>query len=191
MTLYDSVLRALHTRCRLVLEVVDAVCAQIGSSKVGIRLSPFGGFLNATDAHPYGLIAYLLEELNKRKLAYVHFIEPIIAGNATLDSTKDSITPFRNIYQCVHCSSADTASCFSFHRVPAGARSLLPAATHAPPPWRPSPLATVTWLPLGAPSWPTPTSHGAFNWMRPSINPTRPPFTPQGTKVVGKSVCLW
>lgn len=33
-----------------------------------------------------------------RKLAYVHFVEPIIAGNATLDDTPHCIDPFRNIY---------------------------------------------------------------------------------------------
>lgn len=75
--------------------------AQIGSSKVGIRLSPFGGFLNGNDEHPYALFSYLMEELNKRKLAYVHFIEPIIAGNATLDSTSHCIDPFRKIYTYV------------------------------------------------------------------------------------------
>jgi hypothetical protein len=32
---------------------------------VGIRLSPFGGFLDAHDDHTYALNTYLLEELNK------------------------------------------------------------------------------------------------------------------------------
>lgn len=86
------------------LEVVDAVVAQIGASKVGIRLSPFGGFLNANDTHPYALISYLLEELNTRNLAYVHFIEPIVAGNATLDSTPHSTAPFRKIFKYVGVS---------------------------------------------------------------------------------------
>jgi 2,4-dienoyl-CoA reductase-like NADH-dependent reductase (Old Yellow Enzyme family) len=34
------------------LEVVDAVTAAVGADRVGIRLSPFGGFLDATDATP-------------------------------------------------------------------------------------------------------------------------------------------
>ena len=33
--------------------------------QVGLRLSPFGGFLDASDSHPYALTTYLLEELNK------------------------------------------------------------------------------------------------------------------------------
>ena len=35
------------------------------SPQVGIRLSPFGGFLSASDSHPYAVTTYLLEELNK------------------------------------------------------------------------------------------------------------------------------
>jgi hypothetical protein len=51
--------------CRFALEVVKAVAAEIGAERTGIRLSPFGGFQNAIDSHPYALTTYLLEELNK------------------------------------------------------------------------------------------------------------------------------
>ena len=40
-------------------------CAQVGADRVGIRLSPVGGFLDAKDSHPYALTTYLPEELNK------------------------------------------------------------------------------------------------------------------------------
>ena len=60
----------MENRCRLVLEVVKAVVDEIGPEKVGIRFSPFGGFLDASDSHPYTLYAYLLEELNKIGIAY-------------------------------------------------------------------------------------------------------------------------
>lgn len=52
------------------------MAAEVGGDRVGIRISPFGGFLDADDDHPYALHTYLLEELNKRDIAYVHFIEP-------------------------------------------------------------------------------------------------------------------
>ena len=58
------------------MQVVDAVATEVGGDRVGIRISPFGGFLDADDSHPYALHTYLLEELNKRDIAYVHFIEP-------------------------------------------------------------------------------------------------------------------
>ena len=66
-------LRAYSIAC---VQVVDAVAAEVGGDRVGIRISPFGGFLDADDSHPYALHTYLLEELNKRDIAYVHFIEP-------------------------------------------------------------------------------------------------------------------
>lgn len=90
---------AIENRVRFCLEVVDACCAQIGSQRVGLRLSPFGGFLNAKDSHPYALMAYLLEELNSRNLAYVHMVEPSIGGNADIVVEGDSLAPFRALYK--------------------------------------------------------------------------------------------
>jgi 2,4-dienoyl-CoA reductase-like NADH-dependent reductase (Old Yellow Enzyme family) len=67
------------------LEVVKAVADAIGADRVGIRLSPFGGFLNATDSHPYALMSYLLEELNKLGITYVHMVsgESVSLGVST------------------------------------------------------------------------------------------------------------
>ncbi|GAB4814384.1 hypothetical protein N2152v2_001430 [Parachlorella kessleri] len=90
---------SIENRCRFALEVVKAVADEIGAERTALRLSPFGGFQNATDSHPYALITYLLEELNKLNLAYVHFVEPRIAGNATLDQTPHTLAPFRAVYK--------------------------------------------------------------------------------------------
>ncbi len=65
--------RAYH---RFALEVVKACCDAIGSDRVGIRFSPFTDFLDAVDSTPYATFSYLVEQLNKHNLAYVHFIEP-------------------------------------------------------------------------------------------------------------------
>lgn len=89
---------SIENRCRFCLEVVKAVSEEVGSDKVGLRLSPFGGFLDATDSHPYALTTYLLEELNKFDLAYVHLVEPRIAGVVERE-TSDSIAPFRQVYK--------------------------------------------------------------------------------------------
>ncbi|GAB4814383.1 hypothetical protein N2152v2_001429 [Parachlorella kessleri] len=90
---------SIENRCRFALEVVKAVADEVGSDKVGIRLSPFGGFQNATDSHPYGLVSYLLEELNKLDLAYVHFVEPRAGGNADIPETPHTLEPFRKVYK--------------------------------------------------------------------------------------------
>lgn len=91
---------SIENRCRFVLEVVKAVVDEIGAERVGIRLSPFGGFLNATDSHPYALITYLLEELNHLALAYVHFVSPRVGGNADVpEDPKKSLEPFRRVWR--------------------------------------------------------------------------------------------
>ena len=59
---------------RFHLEVVKAVCDAIGSEKVGLRLSPFNTFLDCIDSTPYETNDYLLQELNKLRLAYVHLV---------------------------------------------------------------------------------------------------------------------
>lgn len=55
----------IENRCRFPLEVVKAVVDEIGADRVGYRISPFGGFLDASDSHPYATHIYLVEELNK------------------------------------------------------------------------------------------------------------------------------
>lgn len=51
-----------HSRsvCQFALEVVDAVTAAIGAERVGIRLSPFANFLDASDSTPYATHMYLV-----------------------------------------------------------------------------------------------------------------------------------
>lgn len=89
---------SIENRCRFALEVVKAVADEIGAEKTGIRLSPFGGFLDAFDHHPYASVVFLLEELNKFNLAYVHIVEPRVGGNDDR-FTMDSIKPFRQVYK--------------------------------------------------------------------------------------------
>jgi len=72
---------SIENRTRLTLEVVDAAIAEIGADRVGIRISPMGpfnGLDNGEDQEEAAL--YLLGELNKRHLAYLHISEPDWAG---------------------------------------------------------------------------------------------------------------
>ncbi|MDX4944410.1 alkene reductase [Providencia manganoxydans] len=70
-----------ENRARFLLEVVDAVCDELGSERIGIRISPIGSFQN-TDNGPNEVedALYLIEELEKRKIAYIHMSEPDWAG---------------------------------------------------------------------------------------------------------------
>lgn len=67
-------------RCRLSLEVTEAVAGVWGSERVGIRLSPFGVANSSSEADPMPLYRHLVGELDRMGLAYLHLIEPRASG---------------------------------------------------------------------------------------------------------------
>jgi N-ethylmaleimide reductase len=68
-------------RARLILEVTEAVVSVWQGSRVGIRFSPAnaGDGIGHTDR--FGAYAHIIRELNQFQLAYIHLIEPRVAGN--------------------------------------------------------------------------------------------------------------
>jgi N-ethylmaleimide reductase len=72
---------SIENRCRFALEVVDACVAEIGAGRVGIRLSPLTPFNDLADSNPQAVFGYLVEELNKRGIAFIHFIEGATGGS--------------------------------------------------------------------------------------------------------------
>lgn len=72
---------SVENRARLTLEVVDAMCQAWGPEHIGIRLSPVGSFQNVDNGPNEEQDAlYLIRELDKRNLAYLHLSEPDWAG---------------------------------------------------------------------------------------------------------------
>jgi N-ethylmaleimide reductase len=64
-----------ENRARFLLEIVEEVCAAIGADRLGVRLSPFGQYGGIHDSNPRELFTFVINELNKRHLAYLHLIE--------------------------------------------------------------------------------------------------------------------
>lgn len=62
-------------RLRLTLEVVDAVIAEVGADKVGIRISPENKANDIDDSDPFPLFLELAQALGKKGMAYLHVIE--------------------------------------------------------------------------------------------------------------------
>ena len=77
-----------ENRFRFLREATEAVIAIWGSDKVAVRLGPSGSFGDMSDSDPEGLFTYVTRELAKLDLAYVHLIEPRIAGGAE-DESRD------------------------------------------------------------------------------------------------------
>lgn len=67
---------SLQKRCRFALEVVDAVVAEVGPDRVGIRLSPYANHLGCHDSDPDALGIYMAQELSKRSILYCSAVEP-------------------------------------------------------------------------------------------------------------------
>ncbi|KNC50968.1 NADH-flavin oxidoreductase/NADH oxidase [Thecamonas trahens ATCC 50062] len=67
---------SIENRARLLLETTVAVIEAVGDSKrVGVRLSPAGLNGDMTDSNPVALFSYVMTELDKLNLGYIHFNE--------------------------------------------------------------------------------------------------------------------
>lgn len=67
-------------RARFLFEVLDAVVAEIGADRVGIRLSPLSPSNDAQESDPQAAYSPVIERLNDYKLAYLHMIEGVTRG---------------------------------------------------------------------------------------------------------------
>lgn len=67
---------SMENRCRFALEIVEAIVNEIGSDRVGIRLSPFADYMECWDSNPEALGIYLAESLSKYNILYCHVVEP-------------------------------------------------------------------------------------------------------------------
>lgn len=88
---------AIENRIRFALEVVDAVCAEIGNQRTGIRISPFSRIfdMHAFDGEEQTWLE-LGAQLAQRQLAYVH-----ISNRDALLATEQGrafLEKFRSIY---------------------------------------------------------------------------------------------
>ena len=70
----------IENRARLLMEVMQAVCEEIGGERVGIRLSPVTPANDAHDPEPQPLFEYVARQLAPLNLAYVHVIEGQTGG---------------------------------------------------------------------------------------------------------------
>jgi N-ethylmaleimide reductase len=76
---------SIANRCRLSLEVTEAVARVWGADRVGIRLSPFGVANGSGEADPMPLYTHMVSELDRMGLAYLHLIEPRSSGAGQAD----------------------------------------------------------------------------------------------------------
>ena len=74
----------IENRARFLLEVVEAMVSVWGGDRVGVRLSPSTTFGGMWDSDPMATFGYVATQLNRFGLAYLHVIEPRVAGDETV-----------------------------------------------------------------------------------------------------------
>ncbi|KAK6217044.1 NADH-flavin oxidoreductase/NADH oxidase [Colletotrichum tabaci] len=84
-----------ENRARFTLEVLDAVIAAIGASRVSIRMSPWGTVWVPLDADPIANYRYVLSEVEKRGVAYVCLTQP------RADLLLEEKTKWENMYTAI------------------------------------------------------------------------------------------
>jgi len=80
---------SLENRARLLMEVTEAVVGVWGSDRVGVRLSPSGTFNSMYDSNRAAIFGYVVKELNRFNLAYLHLVAPRVEGFGTAEGQPD------------------------------------------------------------------------------------------------------
>ena len=84
------------------LQVVDRVVEAVGPDRTGIRISPFGAFLEPVSPDALPLFKHFVSELSKRRLLYLHSIEARVGTVATMFGAPSRTTGA----QCFYCKCA-------------------------------------------------------------------------------------
>lgn len=66
---------SIENRARFILELTDVAISVWGPERVSVRLSPRNPFNGMNDSQPEKTYLYLIEQLEKRKLGILHFME--------------------------------------------------------------------------------------------------------------------
>ncbi|MEM6612455.1 MAG: alkene reductase [Cyanobacteria bacterium P01_C01_bin.72] len=76
---------SLKNRARFMLEVVRAMIDVYGKERVGVRLAPSSTFNDMHGSDIPGTFTYVVGELDRMGIAYLHIVEPRIKGNVTIE----------------------------------------------------------------------------------------------------------
>ncbi len=77
---------SLENRTRLLMEVTAAVVSVWSADHVGVRLSPVSPANDISDSDPATLFRYVVGQLNKFNLLYLHVIEGVTGGPRNVDN---------------------------------------------------------------------------------------------------------
>jgi N-ethylmaleimide reductase len=82
---------SLENRTRFLHKVIQEMARHLPAERIGVRLSPSSDWMDAHDSDNRTLYSTVVRQLNELGLAYLHLVEPEIAGSTTVDRPADSI----------------------------------------------------------------------------------------------------
>lgn len=85
---------SIENRSRFILEVMNGLIDVAGPDRVGIKLSPSILYHGILDKDPIAVYTYLLQELNKLPLAYIHLMQPMFPIDEFHQYPKDVVEAF-------------------------------------------------------------------------------------------------
>ena len=92
---HDNYGGSVRNRFRFLSEVLDAVSESWEPDRIGIRFSPAGVFNDMSDENAYETFSYVFSQLNTFRPAYVHLIEPCVAGDYDQTTVTSAAIPSR------------------------------------------------------------------------------------------------
>jgi N-ethylmaleimide reductase len=85
---------SIQNRSRFILETIQVLIEVAGEEKVGIKLSPSITISNMFEQDPTELYAYLISELDKKPIAYLHLMQPLFPLDEWPHYPKDVLSAF-------------------------------------------------------------------------------------------------
>jgi 2,4-dienoyl-CoA reductase-like NADH-dependent reductase (Old Yellow Enzyme family) len=95
---------SVENRCRFPLRVIDEMCSVYGNDRVGIKLSPGGGYndMGMTETDTTETYGYLIKELNSRRIAYIQLARYWTHGDPVKRGMDVDIFQWRNLIDSKH-----------------------------------------------------------------------------------------
>lgn len=82
---------SVENRTRFLRQIVVAMSREIPAERIGVRLSPSSRWMDALDRDKIALHRYVINDLSGLNLAYLHLVEPNIAGSTTAEIAEDAV----------------------------------------------------------------------------------------------------
>lgn len=115
---------SVENRAQFLLETVDAVIAEVGASRLGVRISPFGRLNDLTAYEDEAATwLHLAGELDRRALAYVHLSQRLHEGPDDMPS--DFPAAFRQAYRGTLIAAGGFDEASATHALEAGELDLI------------------------------------------------------------------